>query len=160
MHDLLPEHGTLLLVVPLDSGAPQGRLILPQVQTIRDSLDGRCLCLVVTEEQLPQEEETEKEAEAPAEEVPEETEEKPEEEKNDEPDAEEDKEAEPAVSEEEPRENKEEQADTQPQESQRLEMDETAGGETIDLHETTAHAAARLREEEESGIRTDTGRAG
>lgn len=27
---------------------------LPQVQTIRDSLDGRCLCLVVTEEQLPQ----------------------------------------------------------------------------------------------------------
>ena len=34
--------------------APQGRLILPQVQTIRDSLDGRCLCLVVTEEQLPQ----------------------------------------------------------------------------------------------------------
>ena len=54
VHDLLPEHGTLLLVVPLDSGAPQGRLILPQVQTIRDSLDGRCLCLVVTEEQLPQ----------------------------------------------------------------------------------------------------------
>ena len=50
VHDLLPEHGTLLLVVPLDSGAPQGRLILPQVQTIRDSLDGRCLCLVVTEE--------------------------------------------------------------------------------------------------------------
>ena len=109
------------------------------------------------EEQLPQEEETEKEAEAPAEEVPEETEEKPEEEKNDEPDAEEDKEAEPAVSDEEPRENKEEQANTKPQESQRLEMDETAGGETIDLHETTAHAAARLREEEESGIRTDTG---
>ena len=35
VHDLLPEHGTLLLVVPLDSGAPQGRLILPQVQTIR-----------------------------------------------------------------------------------------------------------------------------
>ena len=54
VHDLLPEHGTLLLVVPLDTGAPQGRLILPQVQTIRDSLDGRCLCLVVTEEQLPQ----------------------------------------------------------------------------------------------------------
>lgn len=54
VHDLLPEHGTLLLVVPLDSGAPQGRLILPQVQTIRDSLDGRCLCMVVTGEQLPQ----------------------------------------------------------------------------------------------------------
>ena len=52
---LLLEHlEALLLVVPLDSGAPQGRLILPQVQTIRDSLDGRCLCLVVTEEQLPQ----------------------------------------------------------------------------------------------------------
>lgn len=51
--DLLPEQGLLLLVVPLDSGAPKGRLILPQVQTIRDSLDARKLCLVVTAEDLP-----------------------------------------------------------------------------------------------------------
>ena len=51
--DLLPEQGLLLLVVPLDSGAPKGRLILPQVQTIRDSLDARKACLVVTADDLP-----------------------------------------------------------------------------------------------------------
>lgn len=51
--DLLPEHGLLVLVVPLDTGAPKGRLILPQVQAIRDSLDGRKLCLVVTDAELP-----------------------------------------------------------------------------------------------------------
>ena len=50
--DLLPEKGVVLLVVPIDSGAPKGRLILPQVQTIRDALDGRKLCLVVTEGEL------------------------------------------------------------------------------------------------------------
>lgn len=50
--DLLPRNGLVILVVPLDSGAPKGRLILPQVQTIRDVLDGRGLCLVVTEEEL------------------------------------------------------------------------------------------------------------
>ena len=43
--DLLPEKGVVILVVPIDSGAPKGRLILPQVQTIRDALDGRKLCL-------------------------------------------------------------------------------------------------------------------
>lgn len=50
--DLLPEKGVVILVVPIDSGAPKGRLILPQVQTIRDALDGRKLCLVVTEGEL------------------------------------------------------------------------------------------------------------
>ena len=51
--DLLPEKGVLVLVVPIDTGAPKGRLILPQVQAIRDSLDGRKICMVVTEEELP-----------------------------------------------------------------------------------------------------------
>ena len=51
--DLLPERGLLLLVVPIDAGAPRGRLILPQVQTIRDSLDNRKLILVATAEELP-----------------------------------------------------------------------------------------------------------
>jgi len=37
--DLLPTGGVLLLIVPLDLEAPKGRLILPQVQTIRDALD-------------------------------------------------------------------------------------------------------------------------
>ena len=39
-------------VVPIDTGAPKGRLVLPQVQAIRDSLGGRKLCMVVTEEEL------------------------------------------------------------------------------------------------------------
>lgn len=47
--DLLPEGGVVMLVVPLDTGAPKGRLILPQVQAIRDCLDGRRVCVVCTE---------------------------------------------------------------------------------------------------------------
>ena len=50
--DLLPEKGVVILVVPIDSGAPKGRLILPQVQTIRDALDGHKLCLVVTDGEI------------------------------------------------------------------------------------------------------------
>ncbi|MDE7240371.1 [FeFe] hydrogenase H-cluster maturation GTPase HydF [Desulfovibrio sp.] len=45
---LMPAGGLAALVVPLDSGAPKGRLIQPQVQTIRDCLDGRASCLVTT----------------------------------------------------------------------------------------------------------------
>ena len=45
---LLPPGGLAVLVVPLDSGAPKGRLIQPQVQAIRDCLDGRASCLVTT----------------------------------------------------------------------------------------------------------------
>ena len=37
--DLLPPHSTVITVVEVDSGAPAGRLILPQVQFIRDCLD-------------------------------------------------------------------------------------------------------------------------
>ena len=50
--DLVPEHGHIILVAPIDSGAPKERLILPQVQAIRDSLDGRKLCMIVTEGEL------------------------------------------------------------------------------------------------------------
>ncbi|MBD5538577.1 MAG: GTP-binding protein, partial [Desulfovibrio sp.] len=45
---LLPAGALAVLVVPLDSGAPKGRLIQPQVQTIRDCLDGHASCLVTT----------------------------------------------------------------------------------------------------------------
>lgn len=51
-HDLVPLKGVVVLVVPLDSGAPKGRLILPQVQTIRDLLDAQRICLVCTEKEL------------------------------------------------------------------------------------------------------------
>lgn len=42
----------VLLVAPIDSSAPQGRLILPQVQTIRDALDKDCVCVIVKETEL------------------------------------------------------------------------------------------------------------
>lgn len=42
----------VLLVMPQDIQAPQGRLILPQVQTIRDLLDRKCLIMSVTTDRL------------------------------------------------------------------------------------------------------------
>jgi [FeFe] hydrogenase H-cluster maturation GTPase HydF len=49
---LLPAGGLVVLVVPIDSEDPKGRLILPQVQTIRDALDGDAMCLIVKEREL------------------------------------------------------------------------------------------------------------
>jgi [FeFe] hydrogenase H-cluster maturation GTPase HydF len=42
----------VVLVVPIDKEAPKGRLILPQVQAIRDLLDSDAYCLVVKEREL------------------------------------------------------------------------------------------------------------
>jgi len=50
--DLLPPGGLAVLVVPIDLEAPKGRLILPQVQTIRDALDNDAAVLVVKEREL------------------------------------------------------------------------------------------------------------
>ena len=50
--DLLPEKGVVILVVPIDSGAPKGRLILPQVQMIRDILDHDAMAYTVKEREL------------------------------------------------------------------------------------------------------------
>ncbi len=50
--DLVPPGELALLVVPIDLAAPKGRLILPQVQTIRDLLDHDCLAMVVKEREL------------------------------------------------------------------------------------------------------------
>ena len=47
--DLLTPGGLIVLVVPIDLEAPKGRLILPQVQTIRDALDSDAMALVVKE---------------------------------------------------------------------------------------------------------------
>ncbi|MEG6506690.1 [FeFe] hydrogenase H-cluster maturation GTPase HydF [Nitratidesulfovibrio sp. 1201_IL3209] len=52
LSDLVPPGGLAVLVVPIDLGAPRGRLILPQVQAIRDLLDGDQMCLVVKEREL------------------------------------------------------------------------------------------------------------
>lgn len=51
--DLLPESGLAVLVVPIDSGAPKGRLILPQAQTIRDCMDNEKFCMVTTDRNFP-----------------------------------------------------------------------------------------------------------
>ena len=50
--DLLAPGSTVIMVVPLDSGAPKGRLILPQVQFIRECLDFRVNCFVTKETEL------------------------------------------------------------------------------------------------------------
>ena len=52
--DLIPEKSMVILVTPIDKEAPKGRLILPQVQTIRDLLDSNCLVLTVKESELKQ----------------------------------------------------------------------------------------------------------
>lgn len=44
--DLIPRGGHVLLVIPIDKSAPKGRLIMPQVQTIRDLLDAEATCTV------------------------------------------------------------------------------------------------------------------
>lgn len=50
--DLVDEKSVVILVTPIDKEAPKGRLILPQVQTIRDLLDSDCITLVVKESEL------------------------------------------------------------------------------------------------------------
>ncbi len=50
--DLISPGDTVVLVVPIDLAAPKGRLILPQVQTIRDVLDHDAMALVVKEREL------------------------------------------------------------------------------------------------------------
>jgi [FeFe] hydrogenase H-cluster maturation GTPase HydF len=52
--DLLEPGDMVILVVPIDMAAPKGRLILPQVQTIRDILDHDCLTVVCKEYELKQ----------------------------------------------------------------------------------------------------------
>jgi [FeFe] hydrogenase H-cluster maturation GTPase HydF len=47
--DLLPAGGLAVLIVPIDLQAPKGRLILPQVQAIRDALDSDAAVTVVKE---------------------------------------------------------------------------------------------------------------
>ncbi len=52
LSDLVGPGEMAVLVVPIDKEAPRGRLILPQVQSIRDLLDGDACCLVVKEREL------------------------------------------------------------------------------------------------------------
>ena len=49
---IVKDGDTVLLVMPQDIQAPKGRLILPQVQTIRDLLDNKCLVLCSTADNM------------------------------------------------------------------------------------------------------------
>lgn len=50
--DLLPAGSTVVMVVPIDSEAPKGRIILPQVQFLRDCLDHGIKCVVTRDTEL------------------------------------------------------------------------------------------------------------
>lgn len=50
--DLVKHGDTVLLITPIDIEAPEGRLILPQVQVIRDILDNDCVAVVAKEREI------------------------------------------------------------------------------------------------------------
>lgn len=50
--DKLSKSDIVVLVTPIDLSAPKGRMILPQVQTIRDIIDSNSICVVTQPEQL------------------------------------------------------------------------------------------------------------
>ena len=54
LRDLVGPGELAVLVIPIDKEAPKGRIILPQVQAIRDLLDGHAMSLVTTDTELPQ----------------------------------------------------------------------------------------------------------
>ena len=49
---LVKKDDTVLLVMPQDTQAPKGRLILPQVQTIRDLLENKCTVICTTDDRF------------------------------------------------------------------------------------------------------------
>ncbi|MCR5736630.1 MAG: [FeFe] hydrogenase H-cluster maturation GTPase HydF [Eubacterium sp.] len=50
--DLIPDGDTVVLVIPIDSGAPKGRIILPQQQVLRELLDAGKMVVAVRESEL------------------------------------------------------------------------------------------------------------
>lgn len=54
LENLVEADDTVILVTPIDKEAPKGRLILPQVNVLRELLDKRCISVVVTEHNLKQ----------------------------------------------------------------------------------------------------------
>jgi len=52
LSDLVNQGDIIILVVPIDLGAPKGRLILPQVQTIREALDEDTIVVVAKDKEL------------------------------------------------------------------------------------------------------------
>lgn len=52
--DILQPKDTVILVIPIDKEAPKGRIILPQVQVLRDLLDNHCKTFITQESELKQ----------------------------------------------------------------------------------------------------------
>ena len=52
LEGIVKENDTVLLITPIDSAAPEGRLILPQVQTIRAILDQNAVVVVMKEDKV------------------------------------------------------------------------------------------------------------
>jgi [FeFe] hydrogenase H-cluster maturation GTPase HydF len=50
--DLIQPNDVVMLICPIDSEAPSGRMILPQVQLIRDVLDNHCISIVLQQDQV------------------------------------------------------------------------------------------------------------
>lgn len=50
--NIIDENDTIVLITPIDSEAPEGRLILPQVQMIRDILDNDAIAVVLKEDKI------------------------------------------------------------------------------------------------------------
>ena len=53
LRDLAAPGSLVVLMTPIDLQAPRGRLILPQIQAIRDALDGDCCCIIAKEDAFP-----------------------------------------------------------------------------------------------------------
>ena len=54
LRDLLPDDALVVLMTPIDSQAPKGRLIMPEVMSIRDALDGNAAVVVAKENSFPE----------------------------------------------------------------------------------------------------------
>ena len=52
--DIVPKHATIFQIVPIDSQAPKGRIILPQMNVLREALDNDFVSVVTTEKNIPQ----------------------------------------------------------------------------------------------------------
>lgn len=54
LRDLLPDDALVVLMTPIDSQAPKGRLIMPEVMAIRDALDGNAAVVIAKENSFPE----------------------------------------------------------------------------------------------------------
>ncbi|MBQ4328415.1 MAG: [Lentisphaeria bacterium] len=54
LNDLVPENSLVVMMTPIDTQAPKGRLIMPEVMAIRDALDGNAAVVVAKESAFPE----------------------------------------------------------------------------------------------------------